>query len=97
MQIERDQDGSERPGWNKDYRAWIAVIIVILVVAAIRFNLLDVPARPRLPARRAAPAGFKADALDVVISAKTPAATLGLKDVEEEITEALSRLNRAFL
>ncbi len=45
---------------------------------------------PRLPAGHA-------DALDVVISAKTPAATLGLKDVEEEITEALSRLNRAFL
>lgn len=60
-------------------------------------RMLSAPSAPtRLPARQAEP-GLKADALDVVISAKTPAATLGLKDVEEEITEALSRLNRAFL
>ncbi len=53
-------------------------------------------APPRFSAGHAV-SGFKADALDVVISAKSPAATLGAKDVEEEITEALSRLNRAFL
>jgi RNase P protein component len=61
-------------------------------------RMLSAPsARPAVPAPPGLPAGFEADALDVVISAKTPAATLGLKDVEEEITEALSRLNRAFL
>ncbi len=55
-----------------------------------------VSAPPGLPAGPARSTGHTG-ALDVVISVKTPAATLGLKDVEEKITEALSKLNRAFL
>jgi hypothetical protein len=43
MANERKQNGLEETGWNKDYWAWIIFIIVILVVAVIRFRLLDVP------------------------------------------------------
>lgn len=43
MQIKKNQDGFEGPGRDRDYRAWIAVTIVILVVAVIRFKLIEVP------------------------------------------------------
>jgi hypothetical protein len=42
MAIQKSQGEHEEVGWSKDYWAWIAFIVVILVIALIRFNLLDV-------------------------------------------------------
>ena len=38
--------------------------------------------------------GFRTGTLDVVISLKNPAATFGFKEIGEELTGALSRMNR---